>query len=627
MNIFNDLRIKIFTTFVIIMILILSPLFYVINMMIEDSIEERYSQTNSNIAQNTKELISEYFEGMMHIMKATAKSEEIANMDLNRCSVILKYIVDDHEGIDQIYIMDTSGMQIYKTSLEETMGDRSDRIYFQKAIKGEVYISDMIISRSTNLPIVTIAVPIYHDNNIVGVLGASVNLSEINNVVNRNKVLENGYTFIVDNYGRLIIHPNSEYVKEMLNIDYLEPVQKVLNGETGNGTYTFEGVEKIVSYTPYEFAGWGILSQVPVDEAYKDIESMKSVLIISFIILISLTILLSYMATGVHMRPLKDIAHKIKGTGHGNFMIYFERFEKDQIGIIQRSLVDMSNELSVYHNDLEELVRIRTIELEEAKKSLENSIIELERMQNKLVETEKISALGRLGITLSHELNTPLGTSLTQLSYLGRYVEKIKDGINAGKIKKSELQEFIEDLDQMIESVSGSIGRSIDTLKSFSKITSIKNYEEMIDINVHDEIIISVNDIKSYYNGISISVMCNSDYHIKSYAGGIGSIINHLLLDSIHHSGLELEELSVMILVEEMESNFNIVYSDNGRGIDDDIAENIFEPLFKGSLSYDTTGLGLSLLYTIISNIMGGRIELDRDYKSGARFTIIIPKE
>lgn len=627
MNIFNDLRIKIFMTFVLIMILILSPLFYAINIMIGNSIEERYSQTNSNIAQNTKELVSDYFEGMMHLMKAASTSDEIVSMNVDKCNAILQYIVNDHQGIDQIYIMDTSGMQIYKTSFEETMGDRSDRIYFQKAIKGEVYISDMIISRSTNQPIVTIAVPIFKESKIIGVLGASVNLSEINNVVNRSKVLENGYTYIVDNYGRIIIHPNSEYVKEMLNIDYLEPVQKVLNGETGSGTYTFEGVAKMVSYIPYEFAGWGILSQVPVNEAYKDIERMKTILIISFIALIILTIILSYLATGVHMRPLKDIAHKIKNAGKGNFMIYFEKFEKDQIGIIQRSLNDMSNELAVYHNGLEELVKIRTTELEDAKIALESNIKELEMMQNKLVETEKISALGRLGITLSHELNTPLGTSLTQLSYLSKYLEKIKDDISTGKIKKSELIEFTNDLDEMIESISSSISRSIDTLKSFSKITSIKNYQEMTDINIHDEIIISVNDIKSLYKDINISIDCNPEYYMRSYSGGVGSIINHLILDSVHHSGLEVISINIGIIVDDQGDDFIITYSDNGKGIDDDIAEKIFEPLFKGSLSYDTTGLGLSILYTIISNIMGGRIELDRNYKSGVKFIITIPKE
>lgn len=627
MNIFNDLRMKIFMTFVIIMILILSPLFYVINMMVGETIEERYSETNTNIAQSTKELVVDYFEGMMHLMKVAAKTKELSNLDTEKCSMVLQFIVDDHLGIDQMYIMDSSGMQIYKTSFEETMGDRSDRVYFQKAIKGENYISDMIISRSTNQPIVTIAVPIYDKEKIVGVLGASVNLSEINNVVNSNRVLENGYTYIVDNYGRLIIHPNSDYVREMLNIDYLEPVQRVLNGETGKGKYIFEGVEKMVSFTPYEFAGWGVLSQVPVDEAYQDIKQMKTVLIISFLLLLTLTILLSYLATGVHMRPLKEISEKIKATGKGNYKIQFDGFKKDQIGIIQKSLVDLSNEISVYHNDLEDLVKNRTIELLEAKSSLESNLIELEMTQKKLVETEKISALGRLGITLSHELNTPLGTSVTQLSYLTRYLNKIEDGVNTGKIKKSELHEFIKDSREMIDSVNESISRAINTLKSFSKITSIKSYEDLSYINIHDEIMVSANDIKSLYNEITIDLNCDSDYQIKSYSGGIGSIINHLLLDSIHHSGLEMKSLKIQINVEERVNDVVITYSDNGKGVEDEIAENIFEPLFKGSLSYDTTGLGLSLLYTIISNIMGGTIELDREYSGGAKFNIVFPKE
>nr|HPJ23148.1 cache domain-containing protein [Clostridia bacterium] len=121
-------------------------------------------QVDQNM-QNAKRILS---------ILARAYSEDPDN--IKSFNKITQEIIEDVPIITQVYIMNTDGMQIYKSSFPETMGDRSDRDYFQAAIRGEIVFSDVIVSRSTNVPIAVHAQPLVKDGEIIGVIGASIDL-------------------------------------------------------------------------------------------------------------------------------------------------------------------------------------------------------------------------------------------------------------------------------------------------------------------------------------------------------------------------------------------------------------------------------------------------------------------
>ncbi len=87
------------------------------------------------------------------------------------------------------------------------------------------------MSRSTGKPIATIAVPIMKDSITIGVLGASIEFEHINQIINNSKLAEGGYAYIVDQYGSVIVHPDSGLNDEMQDVSHLKPVQSVVSGK------------------------------------------------------------------------------------------------------------------------------------------------------------------------------------------------------------------------------------------------------------------------------------------------------------------------------------------------------------------------------------------------------------
>ncbi len=272
------------------------------------------------------------------------------------------------------------------------------------------------MSRSTGKPIATIAVPIMKDSITIGVLGASIEFEHINQIINNSKLAEGGYAYIVDQYGSVIVHPDSGLNDEMQDVSHLKPVQSVVSGKTGVGTYQLDGVEKLVAFIPLTENSWGVLVQSPIEEAYKELNETVNWLILVFIITAVFLSIGSLLLSSYFMKPIKETVRVIKQIEKKNYVVDFENERQDELGLIQHALKGMANEVNESHAFLEKRVEDRTSELHHANQSLEEYVDELEFMkselmttnltlsntidklnstQKKLIESEKITALGR----------------------------------------------------------------------------------------------------------------------------------------------------------------------------------------------------------------------------------------
>lgn len=249
------------------------------------------------------------------IIKAMNPDEQVADL--------LTGVVDKYPLITQIYIMEPDGNQIYKTSGE--LGDRSDREYFQQAIIGKLYYSDVIISRSQGFPIVVLAMPITETGEVKGVIGASLDLSFLSQLVSDTKPGEGGTSYLVERNGKIIAHPNDKFVDNRKDVSYLRPVKKVINGKQGTAEYTFAGEQQLVSYTPIEKKDWGVLVQLPAEEAFTRIDREK----IFFLLMILVTVFLATGLTYKVTEPIARISEKVNSFSIGDKV----SFAEEKLGI------------------------------------------------------------------------------------------------------------------------------------------------------------------------------------------------------------------------------------------------------------------------------------------------------
>ncbi len=383
---YNSFRIRIFLMIFLLIISSLSLLFfYISNRMTIIVKQDAYDKVTSDCV-SLRNQIDLHLTGLETNIYQLAISDAVQKMDLVELDRISQELIKKLPTITQIYIMDKDGMQIYKSSFPETMGDRSDRDYFKDAITGKSVFSEAIISKSTFVPIAVQAQPIFRNGRIDGVIGASIDMGFLSTLTSNIGSSTAGYGFIVDSTGHAIGHPEKKYVDEMLDVSYLDPVADVISGKTGTGKYIFDGVEKLVAYTPSKETDWGILVQIPVKEAFKTVIIIRDSLILSTLFFMVISIIATYLVSKDLEKPLKRIIQIIKNVDTNQNYPTYRSNRKDEFGIIENELASMTDVIHKTHDELEERVETRT---EELKKTM----IELMKIQKKL---EKLSLTDKL---------------------------------------------------------------------------------------------------------------------------------------------------------------------------------------------------------------------------------------
>jgi len=231
----------------------------------ETSVFNQNQQLVNSLARQLNTLTNDLDETLLTL----SAYDSIKGMNPDQMDNVLMQTVKNSTMISQIYVMDKSGMQIYKTS--GTLGDRASRGYFKTALQGDMNYSDIIISGSTGMPIVVLATPIERNGQIVGVIGASIDLSELSQLSSAVQTGETGYGFIVESSGKIIAHPNEELILDMTDVSELDPVAQAISGKSGISEYIYNDDDKLAAYTYMPQTRWGVVVQTPASEAFRSI--------------------------------------------------------------------------------------------------------------------------------------------------------------------------------------------------------------------------------------------------------------------------------------------------------------------------------------------------------------------
>lgn len=272
-------------------------------------------------------------------------------------------------------------------------------------------------------------------------------------------------------------------------------------------------------------------------------------------------------------------------------------------------------------NELEERVKDRTIKLQDSYDNLQNA-------QSQLIESEKMSSLGNLVAGVAHEINTPLGISITASSIFKSEIKTLKDLLKDNKLSKSNLDHFIETLSEADEILIKNLERAASLVKNFKKISVDQTSEELRDFELNSYLkeILSTFKSEIKHRPIEIIWKLNKEpIHMNTYPGAISQIIVNLLQNSLIHAFEMDEEGKITIETQHNGNDASIIYMDNGKGIEESVKDVIFEPFITTKRNQGGTGLGMNITYNLVSQHLHGNIKYDKEYTDGARFIISVP--
>jgi PAS domain S-box-containing protein len=268
-------------------------------------------------------------------------------------------------------------------------------------------------------------------------------------------------------------------------------------------------------------------------------------------------------------------------------------------------------------------------ELRSARDAAEAALRNLQETQNFLIEAEKLAALGRLVAGVAHEINNPVGTSLTVASSLERKTALIADELAHGNLKRSTLNEFLEISHAASSQLVANLNHTAEMIQSFKQVATDRNYSNRRVFDLGD---LTEQIIRSLRPGLTdqrltLRVNCQSDLTMDSYPGPYGQVLTNLFLNSVTHAFPDGTEGTVSVKVRASgDENVEILFADTGCGMSLDVRRKAFDPFFTTRRDQGCTGLGLHIVYTIVANCLGGRVDLDSEPDEGTKIKIIVPR-
>jgi signal transduction histidine kinase len=329
------------------------------------------------------------------------------------------------------------------------------------------------------------------------------------------------------------------------------------------------------------------------------------------LIALSIRLPLRQIMTAMHAITSGDFNRKVQGIG-----------ASDEVGEMARA-VEVFRENAIAKRKTED-------ELRAAKEKAENALHELNNAQQNLIDAERLAALGGLVAGVAHEVNNPIGISLTVASSFARRTEAFEDELRSGNgLRRSQLDEFVRTSRDAAQQLVGNLHRAGELIQSFKQVAVDRSHAERRTFNLSeatDQIIASLRPALKKAS-IALSVEAPENLVIDGYPGAYGQILTNLFLNAATHAFPEGRSGNITITAKPRGSDdVEIIFADDGAGMTADVQRQAFDPFFTTRRNEGGTGLGLHIVYNLVTQQLGGRMMLDSKPGQGTTFRIIMPK-
>jgi ligand-binding sensor domain-containing protein/signal transduction histidine kinase len=277
--------------------------------------------------------------------------------------------------------------------------------------------------------------------------------------------------------------------------------------------------------------------------------------------------------------------------------------------------------------ELQQLVDGRTAELRAAKERAELALEELQGAQRQLVEAEKMASLGGLVAGIAHEINTPIGIAVTAATHLQESSRQLVSRFEAKELKASDLPQFRDTVNESMRLVLGSLERALQLITSFKKVAVDQSSEQRrrFDLRGFLEDVCTALQPSYKHTLHRLEVDCPAGIEVDTYPGALFQILTNLITNSLLHAFAE-EQGGLMRISADREGDLLVLrYRDDGRGMTDAVAAHAFDPFFTTRRGSGGSGLGLHVVFNLVTQMLAGRIELITAPGRGCEFVMRIP--
>jgi signal transduction histidine kinase len=264
-----------------------------------------------------------------------------------------------------------------------------------------------------------------------------------------------------------------------------------------------------------------------------------------------------------------------------------------------------------------------------AEGELVRSLHHLEMTRGHLVESEKMASLGSLVAGVAHEINTPVGIAVSAASYLQDRTRAVREKLECGTLAQADVASYLDDAAQSARLLLSNANRAAQLVQSFKQVAVDQTSDDRrrFDLKKYvEETLLSLQP-KLMGTRVAVHVDCVPGIEMDSYPGPLAQVITNLILNSLQH-GFAAGANGTIHITARLDGDDEVVFchEDDGCGIPEDLHNRIFEPFFTTRRGLGGSGLGLHLVYNIVTARLNGSIHVKTRAGGGTLFVLRLPR-
>lgn len=276
-------------------------------------------------------------------------------------------------------------------------------------------------------------------------------------------------------------------------------------------------------------------------------------------------------------------------------------------------------ELEQLNSNLEHIIEQRTHELTQ-------SLLQLQKTQRRLIDMEKMASLGRLVAGIAHEINTPLGVAVTANSHAQATLNELESQFQTGQLTRQQFRSSSTTAKHSLALVQANLQRSVDLVNSFKQTAAATNGyppEKLPLSQFIRQVLSSIGSLLQQHQ-VDIELNIPDNLKVQSYASPLATVVTRLIENACQHAFSQQQAPKITISASRNSHNWQLQVADNGRGMTDNELSRAFEPFFTTKRNIGAKGLGLTLVFNLVSHLLQGEITL-QNAKPGCLVTLQCP--
>ena len=262
------------------------------------------------------------------------------------------------------------------------------------------------------------------------------------------------------------------------------------------------------------------------------------------------------------------------------------------------------------------------------KRKLAEAALHASETQRYLIETERLAALGSLVAGVAHEISGPIGTSLTVASTLANRSADFTDQIASHQVRRALLVEFTDGCRGAADQLVANLQRAATLIQSFKQVAIDRSSDDRraFDLKVATEQVVASVRSRLLKSQSSLAIEMPSDITMDSFPGPYGQVLTSLIFNAVTHGFTDRPGGHMLIEARRLGlDQVEVTFSDDGKGIPEQVQRHVFDPFFTTRRAQGSTGLGLYIVHNLVTQQLGGRIRLASAPGKGTSICMTLP--